>query len=140
MTQIRGYVPPTRRPGELGVHSLDHFSLNVPDLAVAEKFYGSFGVDVEAESATLVLRTSGSKHTSGVIAEGPRKGLRYLSFGAFEDDFPRFRERLDRLNVPRFDPPAGFASQGLWFRDPDGNLIEIKVAGKVSPNQKTPLS
>jgi len=140
MTQIRGYVPPSRRPGELGVHSLDHFSLNVPDMAVAEKFYGSFGIDVEAESAKLLLRAGGNKHASAVIVEGPRKGLRYLSFGAFEDDFPRFKERLDRLKVPRFDPPPGYDSNGLWFRDPDGNLVEIKVAEKVSPNQKTPFS
>ena len=36
MAQMRGYVPPNARPGELGVHSLDHFSINVPDLSSAE--------------------------------------------------------------------------------------------------------
>ena len=37
MTQIRSMSQPTvRRPGELGVHSLDHFNFVVPDVAQAE--------------------------------------------------------------------------------------------------------
>ena len=40
MTQIRSMAQPVhRRPGELGVHSLDHFNFVVPDVAQAEKFY-----------------------------------------------------------------------------------------------------
>ena len=45
MTAIRGYVPATDPPG-LGVHSLDHFVLAVPDLAPAQRFYSDFGLDV----------------------------------------------------------------------------------------------
>ena len=40
MTQIGGFVAPTRRPGELGVHSVDLFSIAVPDLAEAACFKG----------------------------------------------------------------------------------------------------
>ena len=123
--------------GELGVHSVDHFSLNVPDMAEAEHFYQSFGMDVQAESAKLVLRTAANKHAWGVIAEGPRKCLRYLSFGAFEEDVPRFKERIERQGIRLLNPPPGYESNGLWFRDPDQNLIEIKVAEKTSPNQKS---
>ena len=46
MTAIQGYIAPNRRPGELGVHSLDHFSLAVPDLKVAHHFYSNCGLDV----------------------------------------------------------------------------------------------
>ena len=50
MTQIRSMTQPVpRRPGELGVHSLDHFSLVVPDVADAEKFYGLFGLQTWEE-------------------------------------------------------------------------------------------
>jgi hypothetical protein len=33
MTAIQGFIKPNRRPGELGVDSVDHFHFTVPDLA-----------------------------------------------------------------------------------------------------------
>ena len=38
MTAIRSAIKPIRRPGELGVHSVDRFHFAVPDLAVAKNF------------------------------------------------------------------------------------------------------
>ncbi len=49
MTAIQGFIGATRRPGELGIHSLDHFNFVVPDLAVAQNFFGEFGLDVGAK-------------------------------------------------------------------------------------------
>ena len=57
MTAIRGYVPATDRPG-LGVHSLDHFVLAVPDLAPAQRFYSDFGLDVQDAGDALGLKTA----------------------------------------------------------------------------------
>ncbi|MEQ1886854.1 MAG: VOC family protein [Bryobacteraceae bacterium] len=131
------YIPPDAQPGQLGVHSVDHFSLFVPKLEQAEHFYKSFGMDVQVESAKLVLRTSSSDHVWGVIAEGQRKCLRYVSFGAFEEDMPRFQQQLEKRGIRLLDPPKDQQGGGLWFRDPDENLIEIKVAEKCSPNQKS---
>ena len=140
MTQIRHLAQPVqRRPGELGVHSLDHFNFFVPDVADAEKFYRSFGLDVREEGGKLNVYTRGNPHRWGSIAEGPRKKLNYMSFGAFEDDLPRFRERLKSLRIELLDAPPGFESTGLWFRDEDGTLIEIRVAEKSSPNEKSPV-
>src|SRR5436305_1158966 len=51
--------------------------------------------------------------------------------------FHRFRERLDRMRIARIDAPARAESNGLWFRDPDGTPIEIRVAEKSSPNEKS---
>ena len=92
MTQIRGFIEATRRPGVLGVHSLDHFSLTVPDLDAAKTFYESFGLDVRQEGNGIALYTQGHPHRWGTFSEGPAKKLHYLSFGAFEDDLPRFRD------------------------------------------------
>jgi len=136
MTWMNGYVPPSRRPGELGVHSLDHFSLMVPDLAVAEKFYGSFGLDLEEQGASIALRTGAQPHRWGLISEGPRKSLQYLSFSVFEEDFQPFADRLQRFQIKRLDAPAGLDRGGIWFRDPDGILLEVRVCEKVSPNEK----
>ena len=137
MTQIGGFIAPTKRPGEVGVHSLNHFSLQVPDMAIAEGFYKSFGLNLSAKGNQLSLRTDGSAHEWGVLTEGPHKQLQYISFGAFEEDFEGLRERLQRLGVKRLDPPPGFDSAGVWFRDPDGTLVEMRVSEKTSPHQKS---
>jgi len=137
MTQIGGFIEATRRPGVLGVHSLDHFSMTVPDLDKAKTFYESFGLEVRPEGRGLALHTHGHPHRWGLLSEGPRKKLHYLSFGAFEDDLPRFRDHLNACNVERLPPPPGFESNGLWFRNYDGVPIEIRVAEKSSPNAKS---
>jgi catechol 2,3-dioxygenase-like lactoylglutathione lyase family enzyme len=136
MTQISGFIAPTRRPGALGVHSLDHFCLAVPDLEAARRFYAAFGLEVRERGNALDLHTDTSPHRWGSLVEGPRKRLHHLSFGAFEDDFDRLRQRLEGLGVARIDPPAGMDGNGIWFQDSDGNAVEIRVAEKSSPNAK----
>lgn len=137
MTQITGFVGPTRRPGELGVHSVDTFNIAVPDLKSAQTFYTAFGLDVREEGNSLGLYTAGHPHRWGRISEGPAKKLSYVSFGVFEDDVERLRRRLQDNGVRQLDPPAGFESNGIWFRDPDGALLEFRVAEKRSPNEKS---
>jgi catechol 2,3-dioxygenase-like lactoylglutathione lyase family enzyme len=138
MTQIRHFTQPhARRPGELGVHSLDRFHFAVPDLEAARTFYGSFGLDVRAEGNAIHLHTHAHPHRWGSVAEGPKKKLQFISFGAYEDDLARFRARLEALGILRIDPPPGAESNGLWFRDPDGTPIEIRVAEKCTPDEKS---
>ncbi|MBV8441573.1 MAG: VOC family protein [Hyphomicrobiales bacterium] len=139
MTEIRGHIPPTRRPGELGVHSLDHFHFVAPDLSVAQDFYSEFGLAVSRRDDGLALGVHGQQHVWGTIGEGPRKKHQYVSFGAFEDDIDRFAKRLQDMGVGRLDPPEGIDSNGLWFHDHDGALVEIAVAPKTSPNEKSPF-
>ena len=137
MTAIHGYIQPNRRPGELGIHSVDHFHFAVPDLGVAQNFYGEFGLDVGKRGDRLTLSTFAQPHVWGTISEGPRKKLGYVSFGAFEDDIERFSQHLQDMGIKRLDPPPGIDSNGLWFRDHNGVLVEIKVAAKSSPDEKT---
>ena len=141
MTQIRSLVQPQpRRPGELGIHSVDHFNFVVPDLKQAEKFYTDFGLDARGEGNALGLYTAGNDHRWGQICEGGGKKLTYLSFGAYPEDFEGLRARLRQFDVQQLDAPKGFESNGIWFRDPDGTLIEIRVAEKTSPNEKATQS
>ena len=137
MTAIQGFIQPNRRPGELGIHSADHFHFVVPDPAVAQNFYGEFGLDIGRSGNLLTVKTFGHPHVWGSIGEGPRKKLGYISFAAFEDDLEKFSERLQTMGIKRLDPPRGVDSNGLWFHDHDGNLVEIKVAAKSSPDEKT---
>ena len=47
---------------------------------------------------------------------------------------------MSRCDVAQIDAPAGFESNGIWFRDPDGTFLEIRVAEKSSPNEKAVVS
>ncbi len=137
MTAISGFIEPTRRAGALGVHSLDHFSFAVPDLKIAESFYKSFGLDVREAGNRLDLFTAGSSHCWGNVTEGSKKSLGYLSLGVFEDDLPRFKTRFAQMGIALLDPPHGIASNGIWIHDCNGILVELKVAAKSSPNEKS---
>lgn len=140
MTAIGHFIEGSRRPGVLGVHSLDSFAITVPDLDVAERFYRSFGLDLSEEANGFGLWAQGSNHKWVSVLEGGKKQLHHLSFGAFEEDISSFQARLKQLGVERLDPPPGLESNGLWFRDPNGALIEIKVVEKTSPTGKTPTT
>src|SRR5262245_58146552 len=138
MTQIRSMAQPVyKRPGEVGVHSLDAFHFTVPDLADVEKFYSNFGLDVKGENGALALYTKGHPHKWGSVSEGPRKKMQFVSFGVYEEDMPKFQARVEQMRLERLDPPKGFESNGIWLGDPSGMLVEIRVAEKSSPNEKS---
>ena len=138
MTAIRGYVAPTTNADALGVHSLDQFVLAVPDAAVAQDFYGNFGLDVRRDGNALAIKTFGHEHRWGSVVEGTKaKALHHLSFGCYADDLPRLKARIEEQGVTLIDPPPGFESNGFWFRNHEGVLIEVKVGPKVSPDRKS---
>src|SRR5262245_29490265 len=132
----RGYVPATTDRDAIGVHSLDQFVLTVPDLEPARRFYGSFGLDVREDGERLALRTFEHEHRWGSVIEGKRKRLHHLSFGCYAEDFAKLKALVEANGVALDDAPAGFESNGFWFRNPDGILIEVKVAPKSSPDAK----
>lgn len=136
MTAILGSRPRSAHQDEIGVHSLDRFVLEVPDLAKAEQFYADFGLDIETDGPSLSLRTFGGDHEWGEVIEGRRKRLHHISFGCYTDDLERLRERATKGGVELLPPPPGFESNGFWMRDPSGLLIEIKVAPKTSLDHK----
>ena len=139
MTQIRSLAQPVRRrPGELGVHSLDRFNFAVP------RIDGRAKVSMRASASTcgkgqgaLNIHTHGHPHRWGAVTEGPRKKLQFISFGAFEEDLPRFPSVSSGCGSRASTRRRGSESNGLWFRDPDGTPIEIRVAEKTSPNEKS---
>jgi catechol 2,3-dioxygenase-like lactoylglutathione lyase family enzyme len=122
--------------GAPGVHSLDRFTLAVPDLDQAESFYRSFGLAVERQEATLLLRTFGSPHIWAEIIQGADKKLLGLRFGIYAADIPRFADRL--RHAGQLDDRH--AIDGLSLHSPDGLRIELAVAAKSSPDAKTELT
>jgi catechol 2,3-dioxygenase-like lactoylglutathione lyase family enzyme len=138
MTRSAIHTAPSRSD-ELGVHSLDHFALAVPNLEVARRFYSAVGLDLKPDGNSLAIHTVGSTQRWGLLMEGGLKRLHHLSFGVFEDDLRRFSRRIEKLRHRIVDPPPAIRglSEGLWIRDPDGTLIELVVGPKSSPDEKS---
>jgi catechol 2,3-dioxygenase-like lactoylglutathione lyase family enzyme len=126
-----------RRAGALAVHSLDHFAIEVPDLEEARHFYTLFGLDVRDEGDNLALYTVGHPHRWGVISQGKAKRLLYLSFGVFEDEIDAFGRHFDAIGAKRIEAPSGIDSNGIWIEGYDGLPLNIRVAEKSSPDEKS---
>ncbi|WP_043832652.1 VOC family protein [Muricoccus aerilatus] len=139
MTAQGGYIPATRRDGALGIHSVGEFVLTVPAVERAQDFYDAFGLDVRPEGNQLSLHTAEDGYRWGRVVEGARKAVHHHSFHCWEEDLPRFRKHLEANAIRLLDPPPGFDSNGLWFRDLDGTLIEIRVGVKTQPDEKTSM-
>lgn len=122
--------------GAAAVHSLNHFVIGVPDLHVAETFHTAFGLNVVDRPQGYAVQTHGRDTDWGYFVEGRHKALQHLSFGVFERDLEEFRARIRSHGCELLPPAPGFQSNGLWFRDPDGLLIELQVAPKTSPGEK----
>jgi catechol 2,3-dioxygenase-like lactoylglutathione lyase family enzyme len=121
------------------VHSIDHFALNVPSIDEAERFFSAFGLDVTScgnEARELELRAADGHRWARVLPSS-RKSLAYLSFSCFEADFAAIEAQLRASTAQIVDGPVNHRT-GLWFHDPDGNLIQVKIGPKTSPSAKTP--
>lgn len=119
----------------IGIHSLDHFAYDLPDLDEAAQFYTDFGLDVRREGDLLELYTFGNPHCWAKITQGPTKKLRYVSFGAYEQDLPEFERRIEQAGVERCAPLSD--GGGIWFLAPDGLPLQVKACEKSSPKDKT---
>jgi catechol 2,3-dioxygenase len=119
------------------VHSIDHFALDVPSLADAERFFGAFGLDVAAAAAELDLRAADG-HRWARIFPASRKSLAYLTFSCFEQDFAAILDQVTTAGAELAAPHDRGDASGFWFRDPDGNLIQVKIGPKTTPVTKEP--
>jgi catechol 2,3-dioxygenase-like lactoylglutathione lyase family enzyme len=129
--------PIIRRKDALGVHSLDRFAFTVPDIALAEGFYRTFGLCALRDGTRLDLATDASPHRWGtLVANGRPKKLSYLSFAAYDDDFDRLAARFAVRGRADAHPLAD--SRGAWTRDADGTLVQLVAGPKVSPAAPTP--
>ncbi|MGD9472436.1 MAG: VOC family protein [Novosphingobium sp.] len=126
-----------KRPNVLAVHSIDHFALEVPDLDEARRFFTTFGLDVRDEAGGLALYTFGHPHCWGRLFKSGAKRLHFISFGIFAEDEAAFSDHLDACGVRRIAPPAGASTDGIWFEGFDGLPLNIRIAEKATPNEKS---
>jgi catechol 2,3-dioxygenase-like lactoylglutathione lyase family enzyme len=124
----------------MAVRSLLHYALEIPDQTVGERFYCSFGlVDEPGRDDAVHLRPAALTRESVRLYPGPRKRLHHVAFGAPGDDYAATLESIRRAGVPEVDAPRGVSEEGLWVRDPDGNLVTIRDEAPAAPPADPPL-
>ncbi len=127
------------KPPRPGVHSIDHFALEIPDLALARRFFDTFGLRVEEKPDGLHLYASASPHRWGRLIKGPRKRLAYFSLNCFAEDLEALREQAGAAGARFAEPYPSASTDGFWVRDPDENLVQVRIGPKTMPDQKTPM-
>jgi catechol 2,3-dioxygenase-like lactoylglutathione lyase family enzyme len=123
-----------RNPDVLGVHSLDHFVMDVPDLAEAKSYFELFGLDVKEESGSLGLYCHGDSHRWAIINKADKKKMAGYCFGCFDDDLPKFKAQLDSLGVSYTAD-----QQSISFADPFGFALEIRIADRCNSDGLAPI-
>lgn len=126
----------TTKRARFGVHSIDHFALDVPGLQEATRFLDTFGFELESRPGELLLRTPHSDHVWAKVREGTRKQLAYLALNCFADDFAPLSEQILAAGATAAAPARLAPDEGLWFHDLDGNLLQLKAGVKTSPGCK----
>jgi catechol 2,3-dioxygenase-like lactoylglutathione lyase family enzyme len=124
----------------MAVKSLLHYALEVPDPGAGEKFYRAFGlVDAPGAGQALHLRPPRVEREAVMLYGGAKKRLHHLAFGAPGDELEATRESLKRAGVREIDPPPGAPEGGVWVRDPDGNLVNVRDERAPAPPADPPL-
>jgi catechol 2,3-dioxygenase-like lactoylglutathione lyase family enzyme len=121
-----------------GIHSIDHFALEVPDLSQAKHFFDTFGLTVRQAKDELELQASGSSHRWGRLFPGRHKRLAYLSFNCYEKDLEGLKRQVEATGKKLAEPHARGHNEGFWCHDADDNLLQVKIGPKTSPDTKLP--
>ncbi|MCZ0984795.1 VOC family protein [Streptomyces diastatochromogenes] len=108
------------------VSGLLHYGLQLPDLAQGKDFYTDFGLNVDEHGDRLVVRCDGRDQDQTLLVEGHDKRLHHVAFATPEGSLPELQRHLESLGITLLDAPAGGPEGGLWFRDPDGNAVNVR--------------
>jgi catechol 2,3-dioxygenase-like lactoylglutathione lyase family enzyme len=119
------------------IRNLQHFALSVPDLEAGRRYYDTFGLEAAIRGNRLALRCVGRDQDQIVLTEGRKRRTDYLSFGTDEAGLAEAKAKLEAGGLPLLDPPGEGAPDGLWFRDPDGMLVNLQVA-EAAPASAAP--
>ncbi|MGW1564558.1 VOC family protein [Streptomyces sp. NPDC002144] len=108
------------------VSGLLHYGLEVPDLSQGKDFYSNFGLAVEEDNDRLTVRCDGRDQDQTLLVEGREKRLHHVAFASPQGSLPELQRHLESLDIVLQDSPAGGPVGGLWFRDPDGNAVNVR--------------
>jgi catechol 2,3-dioxygenase-like lactoylglutathione lyase family enzyme len=110
------------------VRSLQHIALAVPDPAVGKKFYTDFGLEGREDGKRVIMRCHGRNQDQVVLVEGRKKRMHHISLGARAEALGALKARLEKNGTRLLDAPKEAPGDGLWFRDLDELLVNVRVA------------
>jgi catechol 2,3-dioxygenase-like lactoylglutathione lyase family enzyme len=110
------------------IRSLQHIALTVPDPAVGKQFYTDFGMDGRDDGKRVVMRCHGRDQDQIVLVEGKKKRMHHICFGARADAIEALKTRLEKNGTRLLDAPKETPGDGIWFRDPDDLLVNVRAA------------
>jgi catechol-2,3-dioxygenase len=111
------------------ITSLQHIALGIPDMKVGTDFYEAFGLHSVDRSNHVAMRCDGRAQDQIILLEtGNKRKFHHFSLGSTTDGLVALKNRLNAAGVAQLDPPYDGAAEGLWFRDPEGNLVNVQVA------------
>jgi len=111
------------------ITSLQYVALGIPDLKVGVDFYEAFGLETMNRSDHVAMRCYGRAQDQIVLIEtGSKRKLHHFSLGTTEAGLKEISRKLDLQGIQRMDPPYAAAPGGIWFRDPEGSLVNVQVA------------
>src|SRR5262249_54416229 len=129
----------TKGDNRMPVKGLIHYALEVPDPGRGEAFYRDFGLR-SAESGGPALQLEAGHGAGGLILfGGPKRRLHHVAFAAPGEHFDAVRAALRQAGIAEIDPPKEAPRVGIWLRDPDGNLINIRSQEPQSIAAEPPL-
>lgn len=111
------------------IRSLLHVGIVVPDLEVGRAFYELFGLEARAVGNDLVFRCPGRDQDQIRLIQGAKKRLAYVSLGTNGPGMATLMSRLSAAGVElSSNPPFDVGLDGIWFQDPHGDWLSVRVA------------
>ena len=111
----------------MAVRSLLHYCLEVPDLALGKQFYEDFGLESVDYGNRVVLRCTGRHQDQVILVEGLRRKLHHISLGTHESALAELKVAIQKSGTELLEAPSETPNDGLWFRDPEGTLVNLRV-------------
>lgn len=129
-------APVPQNAERIGVAGLDHIALRVSDLARSKRFYlDHLGVSILSESENNVMLRAGRSWialfndmavTSG-IARPPGPGMDHFAFSTSARH--SFDALMATLRARNLNPVSPGATRRIYFRDPDGIVVQLSTDG-----------
>jgi metallothiol transferase len=130
-TILRTSVPQPGQAAPIPVSGLDHIALRVSDLARSTAFYREhLGGRIRSQSSNSTFLDVGSQWVAlfgrGAVSTGyeaTQPGVDHISFHS-----SKHRSLAERMGVLRdhgLDPVSPAGSERVYFRDPDGIILQL---------------